>query len=132
LSPADRQEVEAFYHRSHPGNWFDPRMLDTGQYFGVRFGGRLIAAGGVHVASHTYRVAALGNIATDPEHRGEGLATRVTARICVSLRESVEHIGLNVKADNAAAMACYRKLGFEVIGEYDELLFECGAHSPGR
>jgi len=32
----------------------------------------------------------------------------------------VKHIGLNVKADNASAIASYEKLGFERIATYEE------------
>ena len=48
----------------------------------------------------------------------------VTARLCRSLRETVDHIGLNVQADNDAALACYRKLGFEIVAPYGEFTVE--------
>jgi ribosomal protein S18 acetylase RimI-like enzyme len=120
LSPADLSEIEAFYAASYPGNWFDPRMLETGHYYGIRQGGALLSVAGVHVYSPRYRVAALGNITTHPRARGRGLATQVTARLCQELLHSVDHIGLNVRADNAGAIACYSKLGFTKIGEYGE------------
>jgi ribosomal protein S18 acetylase RimI-like enzyme len=44
--------------------------------------------------------------------------------LCQSLLEKVEHVGLNVKADNDAAIACYRKLGFEVVAPYGEFTVE--------
>ena len=37
--------------------------------------GRLASVAGIHVYSRTYRVAALGNIATMPTHRNRGLAS---------------------------------------------------------
>jgi ribosomal protein S18 acetylase RimI-like enzyme len=120
LSASDLGEVLGFYRQSYPGNWFDARMLETKRYFGLREAGCLICVGGVHVYSARYRVAALGNIATHPDHRGKGHATVVTARLCQVLRDEVDHIGLNVKADNEAAVACYRKLGFEFVTPYGE------------
>ncbi len=120
LAPADRDELVAFYARAYPGNWFDPRMLETGQYFAVRERGAMVAAGGVHVYSPSERVAALGNIAVAPEARGRHLARRVTAAVCHSLRESVDHVGLNVRADNPAAIACYTRLGFARVAPYEE------------
>jgi predicted GNAT family acetyltransferase len=60
----------------------------------------------------------------DAAHRNKGYGRLVTARLCQSLLEKVEHIGLNVKADNDAAIACYRKLGFEIIAPYGELTVE--------
>jgi predicted GNAT family acetyltransferase len=95
-------------------------MVATGRYFGVREDGQLICIAGVHVYSPRYRVAALGNIVTHPAHRNRGHATRATARLCQALLDEVDHIGLNVKADNEAAIACYRKLGFEVVAPYGE------------
>jgi predicted GNAT family acetyltransferase len=78
----------------------------------------------VHVHAPTYRVAALGGIATRPDARGKGLAGVVTAGLCKSLLEAADDIGLNVKADNAPAIRCYRRLGFEVIGSYEEFMAE--------
>ena len=124
LSPAELADIQAFYARSYPGNWFEPAMLATGQYLGLRVDGRLVSAAGVHVFSPTYRVAALGNITTDPACRGRGYAKTVPGQLCRRLLQTVDHIGLNVKADNAAASACYRRLGFEVLADYEELMAE--------
>jgi hypothetical protein len=74
LSAADREELQALYRASYPGNFFVPRMLETGCYFGIRRGGALVSVAGVHVYSPQYRVAALGNITTRPDFRGQGLA----------------------------------------------------------
>jgi ribosomal protein S18 acetylase RimI-like enzyme len=124
LSRADLAEVLEFFEASYPGNWFDPRMIDTGRYVGARIDGRLCAVAGVHVYSETYRVAALGNIATAPGHRGRGLAGLVTGALCRALRDSVDWIGLNVHAENAAAIACYRRLGFARVVDYNEIMVE--------
>lgn len=125
LGPDDREELLVLYERAYPGNWFDPRMLESGQYYGCRRGGELVCAAGIHVFSSRYRVAALGNVTTLPNHRGQGLAAATTARLCRSLRDAgIETIGLNVRADNAAAIACYQRLGFAEIGEYDEYLLD--------
>jgi ribosomal protein S18 acetylase RimI-like enzyme len=124
LSTTDLDELQRFYEESYPGNWFDPRMLETNQYFGIRENGTLISAGGIHVYSEKYRVAALGNITTHPDYRNNGHAKEVTARLCRSLYDRVDHIGLNVRADNAAAIACYRALGFEICASYAEYMAE--------
>lgn len=124
LSRVDLTDVLELFAASYPGNWFDPRMLGTGQYLGARIDGRLSAVAGVHVYSETYGVAALGNIATRPEHRGKGLAGLVTGALCRQLRRKVDWIGLNVHAENAAAIACYRKLGFARVADYGEFMVE--------
>ena len=46
----------------------------------------------------------------------------MTARICQELGHAVDHIGLNVKADNTAAIACYERLGFRPVAEYEEVM----------
>ena len=58
--------------RRIPETWFEPRMLATGRYVGIRQDGRLACVAGVHVYSPTWSVAALGNVATLPELRGRG------------------------------------------------------------
>lgn len=119
---ADLDELLAFYAQAYPGNWFDPRMLETGQYFGMRENGRIVAVAGVHVYSPEYRVAALGNIATLGSARGRGLATQVTAALCRSLLETVDAIGLNVHEDNPSAIRCYTRLGFVPVVTYEEVM----------
>jgi ribosomal protein S18 acetylase RimI-like enzyme len=123
LGPGDRERLERFYAEAYPGNWFDPRMLETGVYRATVEQGEIVAAGGIHVFSPYHRVAALGNIAVHRAHRGRGLGATVTTAVCHALRAAgITHIGLNVKADNRAAIACYERLGFERCGAYDEFM----------
>lgn len=123
LAAADRAEVEALYAASYPGNWFDARMLETGQYVGIRRDGDLVAVAGVHVYAPAQRVAAIGNVTTRPDLRGSGLGTAVVTALSTQLLESVDHIGLNVKSDNTAAIALYERLGFSVAAEFTECAF---------
>ena len=124
LSPADLPLLEELYARAYPGNWFDPRMLATGCYYGWRHAGRIVSVAGIHVYSPRYRAAALGNITTAPDFRGQGLCTAVTARLCQALRTQVDFIGLNVRTDNAGAIRCYERLGFAKVAEYEEFMLE--------
>ncbi len=123
LTAANLHELEAFYADSYPGNWFDPRMLEIGCYYGLRRDKKLASVAGIHVYSPRYKVAVLGNVTTHPHYRGQGLATAVCAKLCQALLETVEHIGLNVKTDNVSAVRCYERLGFAPIATYGE--FEC-------
>ena len=124
LSTQDLPQLETLYRESYPGNSFDARMLETGLFYGVREGPDLVCAAGVHVYSPLYRVAALGNVTTHPRARGKGWATVASARVCQALMSTVDHIGLNVKADNRSALACYERLGFQRIAEYEECFLE--------
>lgn len=121
LAPAHAGEALAFYRVAYPGAYFEPVNLERGPYVAIRERGAIAAIAGVHVYSPVMRVAALGNIATHPDARGRGLAGRATAALCKKLRaDGIETIGLNVKLDNPAAIACYRRLGFVEVAEYDE------------
>ena len=55
--------------------------------------------------------------------RGRGLARRVTAGLCRLLRAEIDVIGLNVRAENAAAIACYQSVGFQAHHDFDEWRF---------
>lgn len=124
LSVKDIDQILALYKTSYPDNWFNERMLLTGQYFGVKEENELVSIAGVHVFSPEYRVAALGNITTHPNHRGKGYGKATVAMLCKSLCSEVDHIGLNVKADNHPAISLYEKLGFEIICTYNEYIAE--------
>lgn len=124
FDPDDQPALEALYAAAYPGNWFAPRMLQTGCYYGIRHNDTIIAVAGVHVYSSAYRVAALGNVTTHPEWRGRGLGTAVCARLCRALLDQgVDRIGLNVKAENQIAIASYTRLGFTKVAEYGEFTF---------
>lgn len=119
LAPEHEAEARALYAEAYPGNWFDPRMLATGLYAAARGeDGRLAAIAGIHVASEARGVAALGNIATHPAHRGRGLATRVTRALVARLGRCT--LALNVRAENGQARACYMGLGFRDAFAYCE------------
>lgn len=121
LGPADLEEVDRFYGVAYPGTWFAPRMLESGRYVGLRGDRGLVCVAGVHVYSPAWRAAALGNVATLPSHRGRGLARIACAALCrLLLADGIDAIALNVRADNAPALAAYRALGFEPVAEYVE------------
>ena len=108
LTDTDLPEVNELYKESYPDNAFDPRMLESEQYIGIRHLGQLVSIAGIHTYSATYRVAALGNITTHPEHRGQGYGRAVSARLCQLLESTVDFIGLNVKCDNQPAISLYQ------------------------
>jgi ribosomal protein S18 acetylase RimI-like enzyme len=93
-----------------------------GVYFGVRRGTRLIAAAGTHVISPMYGVAAVGNVFTHREYRGQGLAKVVTSAVTAELLRTVDDVVLNVRADNPPALAAYRALGYREHTHFEERL----------
>ncbi len=121
LGAADEAEIRELLALAYPGNFFEPRMLGSGLYLGVRREGRLVAMAGLHVQSERYRAAALGNVATLPEARGQGLGRGVTAALCRRLLDrGIGRIGLNVREANGAALALYQGLGFVTHLRYQE------------
>jgi len=120
LSMSNLGEIVSFFEKAYPGNFFETKMLETKQYYGIRQSGSLVSVAGVHACSFRYRVAALGNVATHPDYRGRGYGRIATAKVCKSLLKEIDDIGLNVKADNTSAIRCYEKLGFEATGSFGE------------
>lgn len=124
LSVNDLPIVENFYLIAYPHNWFDRRMLKTDKYFGYFINNNLVGIAGIHVYSVKYKVSALGNIATLPDYRGQQIAFKLTSILCNDLRKNVNLIGLNVKSDNEFAIKCYKKIGFEIVGNYEECIIK--------
>ncbi|MFI2610782.1 GNAT family N-acetyltransferase [Kitasatospora sp. NPDC018619] len=122
LTPGDADAVRALLAESYPDSWFDPRLLADGGYVGVREDGRLLAVAGVHVRSPAQRVALLGNVATHPDARGRGLARACVSALCRHLAATTDHLGLNVRTDNAPAIRLYERLGFTTVATYNELV----------
>jgi ribosomal protein S18 acetylase RimI-like enzyme len=121
LGEDDLDDLMALYDDAYPETWFEPRLLATGRYVGIRRDGQLACVAGVHVHSPRWGVAALGNVATLPELRGQGLARGACAALCLLLLgDGIETIGLNVHRDNDAAVRAYTRLGFEPVTEYTE------------
>ena len=57
-----------------------------------------------------------------PQCRGQGLAKQVTGAVTAELLERVEQVVLNVRADNAPAIAVYHALGYRAHIDFEERL----------
>lgn len=121
LEDSDEAAIRELLGVAYPHNFFEPRMLASGLYLGVRLGGELVAMAGLHVRSERYRAAALGNVATHPDARGQGLGRAITASLCRRLLDrGIGRIGLNVREANTAGRALYEGLGFVTHLQYQE------------
>ncbi|HOD65433.1 MAG TPA: GNAT family N-acetyltransferase [candidate division Zixibacteria bacterium] len=123
LGAADAADLQRFYREAYPDCRFDETMVATGKYFGWSVDGRLVGAAGVHVYCPDHGVAVIGNVATDPSERNQGIASRLTARLAQELADEQLLVCLNVMVDNLPARRCYEKLGFETAFEYEEARF---------
>ncbi|MBI4219361.1 MAG: GNAT family N-acetyltransferase [Chloroflexi bacterium] len=113
LSEEDEPEISSILIESFDRPVLQPLMSHPRPFFGIRSGGHLVSVAGTTFLSRRHCIAAVGPVATRPDHRGRGLATRACARLCVepaSLGAVV--MGLHVRAANAPAIRCYEKLGF--------------------
>lgn len=102
-------------------DFFYPSMVTDGVFFGVYEGDALIAAAGTHRLAREESAAAIGNIYTRRDRRGRGMARLVTSAVLGALT-GVETIGLNVRADNDAAIHLYESLGFVRHCQFHEAL----------
>ena len=93
---------------------FSPEQIERGVFYGVLEHDRLIAVAGTHVISPAYGIAAVGNVFTHPDHRGQGFGTATTSSVVSELLAlGMRDIILNVSQDNGGAIRIYERLGFE-------------------
>jgi ribosomal protein S18 acetylase RimI-like enzyme len=115
LTVSDVPALQALYadgeSTGEAPDFFFPSMVADGVFHGIDEGGALVAAAGTHLLSREEGAAAIGNVYTRRDRRGRGLGRRVTNLVLAELA-GLETIGLNVRADNGAAVHLYESLGF--------------------
>ena len=112
LTDGDLPALDSLY-ASWPETVFNRFMFAEGVYFGAFVTGALVAAAGTHAVSNVQQIAMVGNVFTAPAQRGKRLAEATTSAVVAELfRAGVRDVALNVKAENAPAIAVYARLGF--------------------
>jgi ribosomal protein S18 acetylase RimI-like enzyme len=111
LRPADIGELNRLYQLGF-ASWLPSSSIADGVYYGMRIGGRLVAAAGTHVIGREARLAVVGNVLTHIDHRGRGYATAVTGAVTQELLRFCDQVVLNVRSDNPPALQAYRRLGY--------------------
>lgn len=116
LGSKDQPSIDQLYAgQPDAPDGYHPRQLTLGPFVGVWEEGRLVASAGVHVLSKAQSIAAIGNIFTHPEWRGQGFARACIVSLLSSLYElGIKTTVLNVGQGNRKAVALYTSLGFEV------------------
>lgn len=112
LPSAAEPDVTALLATASPRHSSDPGDDDVVEWFGIRDAdGRLLAC-----AAHTESVPGvphLASIATDPDARGRGLGTALTAGLTRTLLdEGAPVVTLGMYADNTVARRLYARIGF--------------------
>ena len=122
LGLEDLSAIQNLYEK-HPDqpDAFHERQLTMGPFFGIRENEEIISIAGVHILSPWASVAAIGNVFTRPDRRGQGLAARTSAAVVQAvLEQGIDTIVLNVAMDNEPALRCYENLGFTSYCSYYE------------
>jgi RimJ/RimL family protein N-acetyltransferase len=121
LLPVEIGELNRLYQLGFSA-WLPANAIADGIYFGIRVGGRLVAAAGTHVISPEARLAVVGNVMTHADFRGRGYAKAATGAVTAELLRFCDQVVLNVRADNPPALAAYRRLGYQVYVTFEERL----------
>jgi ribosomal protein S18 acetylase RimI-like enzyme len=121
LLPSDIGDLNRLYQLGF-ASWLPSSAIAEGVYYGMRVGGRLVAAAGTHVISRQARLAVVGNVLTHVDYRGRGYATAVTGAVTADLLRSCDQVVLNVRSDNPPALQAYRRLGYAEHVRFEERL----------
>lgn len=127
LGRADVADIRELVRLTRPG----PFLADTielGRYIGIRREGVLVA-----MAGERFRVPGateVSAICTHPDHRGRGLADRLTKIVIDGIRARGELAFLHVITNNTPAVRLYEKLGFVVGMEYDAIAVRAPGGGP--
>jgi predicted GNAT family acetyltransferase len=121
LGEPDAAEMLALARLTEPGP-FELETWRMGRFFGVRRGGRLVAMAGQRM--HPPGFVELSGVCTHPDHRGEGLATRLTNHVTRAILVAGETPFLHAWKDNIGAIALYDRLGYRLRCEMNVAVFE--------
>jgi RimJ/RimL family protein N-acetyltransferase len=121
LLPVEIGELNRLYQLGF-ASWLPSSSIAEGVYYGLRVGGKLVSAAGTHVISPEARLAVVGNVLTNVDHRGRGYATAVTGAVTAELLRTCDQVVLNVRSDNPPALQAYRRLGYAEHVRFEERL----------
>jgi ribosomal protein S18 acetylase RimI-like enzyme len=111
LGADDVPDMLELVARAKPGPFLS-RTVEFGGYVGIRRDGHLIAMAGERMrpSGHT-EVSA---VATDPDHRRQGLAEVVVREVATGILDRGETPFLHTDASNSGAIRLYQSIGFSV------------------
>jgi predicted GNAT family acetyltransferase len=109
LGLEDVEDMLALVERARPGPFLS-RTVEFGGYVGVRRDGRLIAMAGERL--HLPGLTEISAVATDPDHRRQGLAELLVRAVAVGISGRGEIPFLHVDVSNVDAIRLYRAMGF--------------------
>jgi len=111
LSDVDATEMQALVAITNPGP-FDARTHLLGRFLGIRVNTQLVAMAGERLRFTGH--VEISGICVHPQHRRKGYARLlITAVVRRAMQDGLVPF-LHVYSDNAAAIALYKRLKFEV------------------
>ena len=125
MAPADVPEMVALAELTKPGPMAQ-RVLELGNYYGIREGSRLAAIAGerLHLTGYTE----VSGVCTHPDFRGRGYAGQLVAFLVNRITARGEVPFLHLKTANVGALRVYEALGFRTRRLINLLVTEPPAH----
>lgn len=111
LAAADVPEMLDLVAQTEPGPFLS-RTIELGDYLGIRRDGALVAMAGERFQLDGW--TEISAVCTRPDHRGQGLASRLVGTLIASIQRRSEHAFLHVMSTNTGAIRLYEALGFRV------------------
>ncbi len=112
-------------------NWLFEPPVNMQRYAMVLLDGDvLIGSISIHNIDHLNRNAFLGIFIGEQEYRSKGYGAEAIRLILAYGFDTLNlhNIMLSVNADNAAGIACYKKVGFQEVGRWREWVFKDGKY----
>jgi ribosomal protein S18 acetylase RimI-like enzyme len=111
LNANDVPEMLELVAQTEPGP-FLARTIELGDYLGIRREGALVAMAGERF--HLEGWTEISAVCTNPDHRGQGLASQLMGALIAGIQRRSERVFLHVLSTNTAAIRLYEELGFRV------------------
>jgi ribosomal protein S18 acetylase RimI-like enzyme len=111
LAAADVPEMLELVAETEPGP-FLPRTIELGDYLGIRHDGVLVAMAGERFRLDGW--TEISAVCTGPDHRGQGLASRLMGALITGIQQRSERVFLHVLSTNTGAIRLYQEIGFRV------------------
>jgi ribosomal protein S18 acetylase RimI-like enzyme len=123
LTDADATEMLALATLTRPGP-FRARTHTLGRFIGIRDGSRLVAMAGERLKLDGF--VEISAVCTHPDYRGRGYGAALMKIVGKRILSEGDTPFLHTYADNAVAIALYRRLGFEVRAEVTHAIWRRG------
>ena len=111
LGADDVPDMLALIALTDPGP-FRARTIALGTYLGLRRDGELIAMAGERM--HPTGYVEISAVCTHPDHRGQGLATRLVRAVAAGIEQTGAQPFLHTGGKNTTAIRLYESLNFTV------------------